>query len=284
MTYYTKMNADLVIILSRDLPLITELSAAKLKQQPSIQLDTQKIQDMVLFSPNKLLLSIPDDKKVVLVDIETLHVLSEIVLQDNPRYICMTSAHLAASTLVNKHIQFIKVNRTTLEADTTVNVDVDVMGIAGYRNNLVVSYDPPGVKIIAKDGALIYKLDNTTAGREVFKYPRRIVTTSDDSIYVTDWGTNEITRLDFSLTILQTFSSSLLKVPLGIISLNRDQLLICSNDNNNILLIRPSTNSMTVLLDKQHGVEKPRYICFCKEQQKLYVAPAGKMILVYQLS
>jgi len=264
--------------------LITELSAAKLKQQPSIQLDKQKINDTVLVSPTKLLLSIFEDKKVVLVDSESHKVLSEIVLQDNPRFICMTSAHLAATTSVNKHIQFLKLHGSSLKTDTTMNVDVDVMGIAAYKNNLVVSYDPPGVRIISKDGTLIHKLDNTTAGREVFKNPRWIATTSDDSIYVTDWGTHEITRLDSSLTILQTFSGSMLKAPFGIISLNRDQLLVCSYANNSILLIRPSTNNMTVLLEKQHGIEKPQSICFIKEQKKLYVAPHGKKILIFQMA
>jgi len=64
---------------------ITELSAAQLKLHPSIQLDKQKMTDMVLVSPNKLLMFIFKDKKVVLVDSASHKVLSEIVLQDNPR-------------------------------------------------------------------------------------------------------------------------------------------------------------------------------------------------------
>jgi len=106
---------------------ITELSACKLKQQPSIQLDKQDIDDMVLVSTNKLLLSI---KKVVLVNRASHRVLSKIVLQDKLQFICMTSAHLAAITWANNQIQFIKVNGFTLKAEITVNEDVIVMGIA----------------------------------------------------------------------------------------------------------------------------------------------------------
>ena len=76
----------------------------------------------------------------------------------------------------------------------------------------------------------------------------------------------------------------MLNKPDGTLSLNRDQLRVCNFYNGNILLIRPSTSSMTVLLDKQHGIESPLSIGFCKEWKKLYVAPNGKMILVYQLS
>jgi len=166
-----------------------------------------------------------------------------------------------------------------------LKVDVYVMGVAAYNNNLVFAYDPPGVKMISKDGAVIHKLDNTTAGREVFKSPRWVATTLD-SIYVTDFGTHTITRLDASLTIVQTFSGPMIKNPHGIMSLNRDQLLVCNKTiNSNIVLIRPSTNSITVLLNKQHGIKSPKSLCFSK-QQKLYIAPGGETtsVLVYKLT
>jgi len=268
---------------------ITDLTVATLKRQPDIQLENEKLEiiDMTDVSEDKFLLSAKNKSKLVLLDSKTDKVLSEIILKDKPRFICMVDSQTAATTLVDKKIQFIRVKDNTLEDEALLDVDVDVMGIAAYQNNLVVSFhDPPGVRIISKDGAVIHKLDNTTAGREVFKEPRWIATTSDDSIYVTDWGTDEITRLDSSLTILQTFSGSLLNGPFGVIALNRDQLLTCSRRKNSILLIRPGTNSMTVLLDKQHGIEKPRAICFCKEQKKLYIASVGETssIQVYKLS
>jgi len=235
----------------------------------------------------KVLLAADNKNKLILLDGKTDIVLSEIVLNDKPRFICMVDSHRAATTLASKKIQFIKVKDNNLVDETVLDVDVDVMGIAACQNNLVVScVHPPGVKIISKNGAVIHKLDNTTTGRELFKKPRRIAITSDDSIYVTDWGTDEITRLDSSLTILQTFSSDMLKGPHGIIALNRDQLIVCSYDNNSIVQIRPSTNSMMVLLDKQHGLDYPCSLCFCKEQMKLNIAPVGDTtrILVYKLS
>ena len=266
--------------------MFSDLTTAKLEQRPSIQLGKQTIQDMVLVSPNRILLTVPEQSKVILVNTESGQVLSEIVLKEKPKFLCMISENLAATTLSNKTIQFIQVNDTTLMTDSTTNVDVInvVYGIASYSNNLVVSHKRPGVRIITKDGRTIRNLDNTTTGREVFKEPRWITTTYDGSIYVTDWGTDEITRMNSSLTILQTFSGDMLKGPHGIISLNKDQLLVCSYRNDTIVLIRPSTNSMTVLLDKQQGIKEPLYICFCKEQKKLYVSPKADTILVYKLT
>ena len=234
---------------------------------------------------DKSLLTVYNKNKLLLLDNKTNSVLSEIVLKDKPLFICMLDSQQAATSLVNKKIQFIKVKDNTLKVETSLNVNFNVMGIADFLQNFVVSYSFPGVRIISKDGIMIHKLENTTAGREVFKNPRYIVTTSDDSIYVTDWGTHEIIKLDSSLTILQTFSGHMLKGPHGIIALNRDQLLVCNKYNHTILMIRPSTNNVTVLLDKQHGLQKPASICYCKEQKKLYVAPGGETtsVLVYRL-
>jgi len=265
--------------------LFSDMTKAKLEQRPSMQLGKQDFLDMVLASPNTILLTVQKQSKVILVNTESGQVLSEIVLKEKPRFLSMISANLAATTFSNKTIQFIQVNETTLMADSITNVDVKLYGIASYSNNLVVSYHPPGVRIITKVGRTIRNLDNTTTGREVFKEPRWITTTYDGSIYVTDWGTHEITRMDSNLTILQTLYGDMLKGPHGIISLNRDHLLVCSFRIDSIVLIRPSNSSMKVLLDKPSGTDRPRYICFCKEQKKLYVAPKHTgTILIYKLS
>ena len=281
-----KVHLRLCIVQYREVVFsFLEMSTAKLEQQPSIHLNKQVIDDMVLFDTNQLLLVVPEQRKVILVQSGSGKVLAELVLQANPEFICKIDANVAATTFLNNTIQFIQVNQNKLKVDSTTKVNVNVYGIASYNKNLVVSYYPPGVKIISKDGRTIHNIDNTTAGREVFKNPRWIAATSDGSIYVTDWGTYTITRLDSRLTIIQTFSGSMLTGPRGIISLNKDQLLVCSLDKSSVVLLRPSTSSMTVLLDKQPGIKHPRYICFCKEQKELYMAPQqADKILVYKLS
>jgi len=261
-----------------------------LRRESDLQLSNEglEIVDMTEVSDDKILVTAKCKSKLILFDSKTETVLSEIVLKDKPRLICMVDTNQVATTLANKKLQFLNIKDSKLIIDSILDLDVYVLGIAEYKSNLVLSYEDKtiGVKIISKkDGAEIQMLDNTTAGREVFKHPRWITTTSDDSIYVTDWGRHEIIRLDPSLTILQTFSAPILKSPHGIISLNRDQLLVCNKRNDNILLIRPSNNSMTVLLDTQHGIKSPKSLCFSKEQ-KLYVASAGETtsVLVYKLT
>jgi len=261
-----------------------------LRKEPDLQLGNEQLEivDMTEVSDDKILLTDKNKRKLILLDTKTDAVLSEIVLKDKPLFICMVDTNQVATTLANRKIQFLNIQDTKLMIDSILDLDVYVMGIDKSLSNLVVAFEDKniGVKIISKkDGAQIHNLDNTTAGRKVFKHPRWIATTSDDSIYVTDWGTHTIIRLDASLTFIQMFSGAMLNVPCGIIALNRDQLLVCSRDNNSIVLIRPSTNSMTVLLDKQHGIKSPKSLCFSTEQ-KLYVASTGKTtsVLVYKLT
>jgi len=265
--------------------MFTELSAVKLQQQSKLQLNKKrKITDMVVVSKHKLMMSVLEQRTIILVDSGSGQVLSEITLHNKPRSLVMMGVQLAAATLADCKVQLVEVNGATLKAKTNITVGVDVYGIAAHQHNLIVSYDPPGVKIISMNGTVIHNLDNTTAGKEVFKKPRSIATSFDDSIFVTDWGTHQITRLDVSLTILQTFAGSLMLGPHGIIALNNDCILVCSRDNNSILLIWPSTNSMTVVLERQHGIKSPKSLCFCKEQKKLYVAPYADEVPVFQLS
>ena len=169
-----------------------------------------EIVDMTEVSDDKILLTAKHKRKLILLDSKTDTVLSEIVLKDKPRFICMVNPNQVATTLLNKTVKFLNIKDTIVIDDLMLEVDVYVMGVAAYNNNLAFAYDPPGVKIISKDGAVIHKLDNTTAGREVFKSPRWVATTLD-SIYVTDFGTHTINRLDASLTIVQTFSGPMIK-------------------------------------------------------------------------
>jgi len=265
------------------------MSSAKLKQQLSIQLKikTCDVSHMVPVSTNNLhvLMSMNEQSKVTLVDIRSGQLLHEIKLQGKPWAVCMTSANLAAITLDNKAIQFMQVNETTLKMDSTMKIDVDVVGIAAHGDNLVMTHAPPGVRIISKDGAVIHKLNNELAGREIFKAPLYIATTSDGSIYISDMRFNKVTRLDPSLKILQTFFGPMLNVPRGIISLNRDQLLVCSR--NTIAEIRPSIHSMTDLMRKEERLESPLTLCFFSKQKNICVASATDKgtdrILVYNL-
>ena len=96
---------------------ITDLTVATLKRQPDIQLENEKLEiiDMTDVSGDKFLLSAKNKSKLVLLDSKTNTVISEIILKEKPRFICMIDSQTAATTLVDKKIQFIRVKDNTLE-------------------------------------------------------------------------------------------------------------------------------------------------------------------------
>ena len=91
--------------------------------------------------------------------------------------------------------------------------------------------------------------------------------------------------VDASLNILQTFTSPLLQDLRGIISVTEDQVLVCSHMNNSILLLQPSTNTVTTLLGKDDGIDSPHSLAYCPDQKRLYIAPSylTDTIKVYQI-
>jgi len=269
--------------------LLVDVSATTLVPLPNLTLETEtlKVFCMTLVSEDKILFSDAINKKIILFDKCNGKQFSEILLRASPRIIYMVDNSQAVASTSDKYIQWINIPSNVLTTDSEIKVDVEIYGLTCRGDNFVVAHEsPPGVAIIGKDGKVIHKVDNVISGRKLFENPRCITTPSDGSIYVTDRGTRQIFRFDACLTVLQSFSGELLSYPLGIIYINRDQLLVCNKDDDNIILIRPSSNSMTVLLDKQHGIECPTSLGFCKEQKKLYISSLGQLnsVLVFKLT
>jgi len=65
-----------------------------------------------------------------------------------------------------------------------------------------------------------------------------------------------------------------------------DQILVCSTENDSLVLLQPSTNTMSTLLGKVDGIEYPYSLAYCPDQKKVYVAPylSTHTIKVYQIT
>jgi len=145
----------------------------------------------------------------------------------------------------------------------------------------VVTYmKPPAVEVVTQKGKWLHRLDNTSAGRELFIYPWN-VTVSGDRVFVSDWGTNTITMLSDQFQLLATFSQpDLLEWPYGIISLNDDQLLVCGMLSNNIVLLQPSSGRMSAILEKKDGVEIPQALGFCHHSHCMGTIKASQVVVL----
>jgi len=268
-------------------PVSPDQNQARLKRQPSIQLPGGwcGINDLAVVSPDILLVSNWDEQCVQLLDCLNGEMVSEVQLQDSPYQMCLTDRNTAAVKMGGRKIQMIKVKDKTLTKDRELTVSGTIYGLTSSRNSLVMSYSSqPWLEVISMDGKVLHQFDKSGKSQQ-FMSPYFMCTTPGGSVFISDSCTHTITKVDAQLNLLQTFTSPLLQEPQGITAVTEDQILVCSINNRSIVLLQPSTNTVTTLLGEDDGIVHPYSLTYCPTQKKVYVASAlTDTIKVYQVS
>jgi len=252
-----------------------------------MRFDVKKyITDIAVVAPDKLLISNIQTHYywgVQLVVNRKGKLLREEQLQITPGRLCLTDRNTVAMLMEADEIQMIQVKDKTLTLGTVVTVGKHVCGITSSGNTLVVSYKKkPWLEKVSMDGTVLNQFD-IRGNPKHFVSPFFMCTTPDGSVFISDNGTNNITQVDESLNLLQTFTSPLLMKPYGITALTEDQILVCSQGNDSIVLLQPSTNTVTTLLGKEDEICSPYSLTHCADQRKLYVTSyCTDTIKVYQ--
>jgi len=292
-SYCQKRDAFILFIIpglppipaSKSTSVSPDLTTARLKRQPDIQMDRGRtfIISMTLVTPDTLLVSNRSKSCVQLFDSGKGGVLSQVQLQDNAGTLCLTDRNTAAVS-AGKKIQMIQVKDNTLTLGTVLTVSDSILGITSSRNCLVVSYSqPPWLEVVSMDGQVQHQFDMKGKSNHIFS-PSYICTAPGGSVFISDGGRNTITQVDAQLNLLQTFTSPLLHYPCGITAVTEDQILVCSWGNKSILLLQPSTNTVSTLLGKDDGIELPRSLAYCTNQKKLFVTGGDTGIIqVFQI-
>jgi len=259
----------------------------QLHRQQNLKVDTGLwggIEDITVVSDTRLLAAMWGRSRVMLVDSLTGGTVAQVIPQADPYRVCMWDNNTAVVTLNGRKVQFININGDSLKMGRSFSVDRDVCGVGRSGDRLIVSYEsPPGLEVLSMNGRVMHTFSNRAAGRDVFKIPYFITTSTDGMVYVSDEGNSTITQLDMNLCVTRTFSDPMLQAPHGIISVSADQVLVCSHGNHRILLLCPSTGVITSILEQQDGIEKPYALTYSSSQRKLYVVSGGaKTIQVFQ--
>jgi len=234
------------------------------------------IQDIAVVSPSRLLVS--DNNKLRLVDIVNGGVLSHVSLPGWSRGVCLLGGGGAAVVLSwVKKILCVRINGDNLSLDRSIDVKEYPLGISAFdSSNIVVSYHNPGrVEMMTMGGRVIDAVDNQKARKQLFKYPYFIATSNNNNIFVSDCGTKTITQMDVSLQITRTFTSPMLTSPYGIVSVSTDQLLVADLERNSIVVLNPTSGTVTPLLGQADGIQLPLAVAWCPTSKKLYVGRAG---------
>jgi len=273
----------MAFIITDELFMSPDFSALQFLQEQDLKIGTLEfnINDISVVSSSKMLLCDPARKKVNLVDSTAGGVIASVSVPGGPKRICLLDEEMAAVSLEGRKIQFIKVEHCSLTLDSVLGVSNDICGITMLDNKLITSFtDPPGVQMMSLDGKVMYTVDNQKAGRNVFKQPYFLTTSMDGFIYVSDWNNHTVTKLDQRLNVLRIYNDPSLQLPRGIISISRDQLLVCSIHNHSISLLNTRTGNTTVLLGWQDGLKTPWALSYCPTERKLFVAPLGSSTII----
>jgi len=247
------------------------------------------ISDMAHVQQNRLLLCTASNF-LLLIDSHQGEVLYRLLLMASPlRRVCIISKNYAAVTIEHNNankVQYITIKDDTLELGENVRVSIrgHIMGICAMKDNLAVSYvDPSAVEMISEKGKVINRIDHDSTGREIFISLWYVTASPDyDHIFVSDHETNTITLLNPDLKLLKTFSDrNLLNSPRGLLIWN-DQVLVCGETSNSIVLLDPSSGQMSNILDGNDGMEWPVALAFCRQTSTLFII-LKKSIQRYQL-
>jgi len=265
----------------------SDLSGVKFRRLPDVKVFTEPcaIRDIVMVSPDSLLLSNWTKDSIQLVDSRTGSTLSEVSTPYGPVGICMVGRELVAVTSgCSNQLQLVHVRGGRLTPGTVLDVKAACWGVAGSDDNVVVLYfSPPWLEVMNTDGRVLHQYQDPGAA-PTFERPYFLTTSSDGFIYVADFSLNTITKLDSSFKVLQTFSDPQLRGPYGITSVGDGKLLVCSWSTDSIVHVNVNSGKMTTILGKADGIVKPMPLAYCPQQRKLFVCTYDKTdsIQVYQ--
>jgi len=264
----------------------TVLTRSRLQKQNDIKMDINKLTaDFAVVSQDTLLVCYGFYSCMVeLVSSQTGEVLSQLELEGVPMRVCLVGRDRAVVTLETKpQVELIKIKGNTIAKDKLLKLHDKASGITTSGNNLVVSYCMhPWLEVISIDGKVLKRF-HSTGKKQHFALPEFITTLPDGTLWVSDQGNGTITKMDVNLTILQTFTMPLLEYPFGITAVTEDEILVCSERNNSLVLLQPSTNTMSTLLGEDDGIKAPYSLTYCPQERKIYVTNDNNNINVFKV-
>ena len=242
-----------------------------------------EIPDIAVLSTSRLLVSDWVNCTLRLVDSVNGGVLSQVSLPGWPRGVYHLRDKEAAVTLNNvQKIQFVRINSDKLSLDRSIDVKGRPLSVSAFdSSHLVVTYEYPGmVEMMTIDGRVIDIADNQKAGKQLFSNPFSIAISNRREIYVSDRNTCTITQMDRTLRITRTFTSPMVTSPHGIVSVSTDQLLVADEASHSILVLNPTSGTVTPLLGQADGIQQPWAVVWCPVSKKLFVGSWNRQTAV----
>jgi len=233
------------------------------------------IADMIVLPGGDLLLVADNNNQSVkLADPASGQLLDQLQLSGTPWGVCLLPGDRAAVTIPRKSmIQTILVTMKKLSLQDDVKVKGACYGINYVNEYFVVGFrNPANLALLNKKGKLYKSINHT-----LFKSPNYICVTTENTskvIYVSDNGTNTITRLSEELQVMQSFTDPALQNPRGLASVGGGQLLVVNNGlftSSTLFVLDVTTGEVTQLLGREENLQQTYCVAVSHTLGTVYV-------------
>jgi len=228
---------------------------------------------MALVEHNRIILCDNNNQSVKILDLLSCRRISTVRVSSKPYDVCAIPKQQFAISLPNEgKIQMIKI-QGSLALTTSFKTRNNCRGIRNVRNTLVVTYwDGNGLEILDLDGQVLKQIQSDENGQPLILTPFYVaVDRLGRNIYVSDHHRNTITKLDLELNVLHTFVNQAIKGPRSMFAVDECHLLVCSRENDKILLLNTETEEVHTFLGVEHGVQSPQYVCYSSDLETVFV-------------
>ncbi|XP_052816793.1 uncharacterized protein LOC128243224 [Mya arenaria] len=163
-------------------------------------------------------------------------------------------------------------------------------GVAFHNDRIYVTCpkdDPPNVKILDMQGAILQQYTQNLQEQNVFSDPLYITITCDGkTIYVSDSGNKSIITIDPKTeTKHTTHPLADENLPGGIISLHEGEVLTCGFKSNSVLQMNADGKFVEDAVSSQGGLILPQSVSYCSQGRLLLVTmQKNSLVKVFQVT
>ncbi|KAL4238226.1 hypothetical protein ACF0H5_002938 [Mactra antiquata] len=239
-------------------------------KQDSLDCD---ITGMTMIGAHKLIIADADNKSVKSVDPVSKKVTSQLHLSAGPWDVATVHRGQVAVTIPSeKVIQFI-MTTGGLSLDHHIKVTGACHGITFYQDSLIVTFRNPGkVQIMDLKGHVFKSIHTVGSQNKLFSWPDYVsVSKLDESIYVSDWQKNTVTRLSWRGEVTGIYKDGPGTKMAGVAVAEDGSVYVCKRSSHSIVKLSPDLSESKLVLEEKHGLKFPWSLCFCDEEGTLYV-------------
>ncbi|XP_053397527.1 uncharacterized protein LOC123553460 [Mercenaria mercenaria] len=232
-----------------------------------------------------LLLVDANNKKLKRANITSMTVDGYCSFDKNPYGVCCTSKQEAVVTFYTRtnFIQFVSIGYQ-LTPSRKVEMNHNCFGIAYQDDKLYITDNAKTIYIHDTAGNELQAISQDSSGNSMFGNTRHIaLNDSMQGIFVADWD-SAVTILGEKYQPVASFSDSELSKASGVCVDDRGNIFVCGYRSYNVLQIGYDGKKRGVVVDKSHGLQYPRSVCFDPVQCRLIVTQDNDIVKICDLS